>query len=199
MPDTLMDTDILRAAVQLACRAPSLHNSQPWQWVSQQHPRESATAAAADEDRLGRLRLIEEMTGGAVPHDPGMNGDVRIAFPPTGQPLSEGFLWDTVPCRPFHPLDAEYVRVSPGVQGDRAGRRGPHFAMKRVERDRSGQFRRWRSVNAGQYQQLGGVRPGWSRVVSACCERPDRPGRCVGVRERFARRGSGRMPESVRC
>jgi hypothetical protein len=33
MPDTLVDTDILRNAVQLACRAPSLHNSQPWQWV----------------------------------------------------------------------------------------------------------------------------------------------------------------------
>jgi len=34
MPDTLMDNDTLRAAVQLACRAPSLHNSQPWQWVA---------------------------------------------------------------------------------------------------------------------------------------------------------------------
>ena len=35
MPDTLVDTDILRNAVQLACRAPSLHNSQPWQWVAE--------------------------------------------------------------------------------------------------------------------------------------------------------------------
>ena len=35
MPDTLVDTDILRTAVQLACRAPSLHNSQPWQWVAE--------------------------------------------------------------------------------------------------------------------------------------------------------------------
>ena len=35
MPDTLVDTDILRAAVQLACRAPSLHNSEPWQWVAE--------------------------------------------------------------------------------------------------------------------------------------------------------------------
>jgi hypothetical protein len=33
MPDTLVDTDTLRSAVQLACRAPSLHNSQPWRWV----------------------------------------------------------------------------------------------------------------------------------------------------------------------
>ena len=35
MPDTLMDTEIFSAAVQLACRAPSLHNSQPWQWVAE--------------------------------------------------------------------------------------------------------------------------------------------------------------------
>ena len=35
MPDTLVDADLLRAAVQLACRAPSLHNSQPWQWVAE--------------------------------------------------------------------------------------------------------------------------------------------------------------------
>jgi hypothetical protein len=35
MPDTLVDVDILRAAVQLASRAPSLHNSQPWQWVAE--------------------------------------------------------------------------------------------------------------------------------------------------------------------
>jgi len=35
MQDTLIDTDILRAAVQSACRAPSLHNTQPWQWVAE--------------------------------------------------------------------------------------------------------------------------------------------------------------------
>ena len=32
MPETLVDNDVLMAAVQLACRAPSLHNSQPWHW-----------------------------------------------------------------------------------------------------------------------------------------------------------------------
>jgi hypothetical protein len=35
MPNTLVDNDVLSAAVQLACRAPSLHNSQPWQWVAE--------------------------------------------------------------------------------------------------------------------------------------------------------------------
>jgi nitroreductase len=33
MPATV-DTEVIKNAVQLACRAPSLHNSQPWQWVA---------------------------------------------------------------------------------------------------------------------------------------------------------------------
>ena len=34
MPDTMVDAEVLKDAVQLACRAPSLHNSQPWQWTA---------------------------------------------------------------------------------------------------------------------------------------------------------------------
>ena len=34
MPDTMVDAEVLKDAVHLACRAPSLHNSQPWQWVA---------------------------------------------------------------------------------------------------------------------------------------------------------------------
>ena len=33
MPATVVDTEVIRNAVRLACRAPSLHNSQPWRWV----------------------------------------------------------------------------------------------------------------------------------------------------------------------
>jgi hypothetical protein len=33
MPATTVDTEVIRDAVRLACRAPSLHNSQPWRWV----------------------------------------------------------------------------------------------------------------------------------------------------------------------
>jgi hypothetical protein len=33
MPTTIGDTGVIRDAVRLACRAPSLHNSQPWRWV----------------------------------------------------------------------------------------------------------------------------------------------------------------------
>ena len=33
MTRTTVDTEIIAKAIQLACRAPSLHNSQPWRWV----------------------------------------------------------------------------------------------------------------------------------------------------------------------
>jgi nitroreductase len=33
MTATLVEAEVIKEAVQSACRAPSLHNSQPWQWV----------------------------------------------------------------------------------------------------------------------------------------------------------------------
>lgn len=35
MLDTIVDSQVLTEAVRLACRAPSLHNSQPWRWVAE--------------------------------------------------------------------------------------------------------------------------------------------------------------------
>ena len=35
MRDTIVDTEVIRDAVRLACRAPSLHNSQPWRWIAE--------------------------------------------------------------------------------------------------------------------------------------------------------------------
>jgi hypothetical protein len=32
MRDTVVDLDVIKGAIRLACRAPSLHNSQPWRW-----------------------------------------------------------------------------------------------------------------------------------------------------------------------
>lgn len=34
MTQTMVDTAVITSAVELACRAPSLHNSQPWRWVA---------------------------------------------------------------------------------------------------------------------------------------------------------------------
>jgi hypothetical protein len=35
MPDTMVDAETITDAVRLACRAPSLHNSQPWRWIAE--------------------------------------------------------------------------------------------------------------------------------------------------------------------
>ncbi|HEU0190720.1 MAG TPA: NAD(P)H nitroreductase [Mycobacterium sp.] len=51
MPTTIVGTETIRSAVQSACRAPSLHNSQPWRWVL---------------DRDGRLQLF--LDSGRVLH-----------------------------------------------------------------------------------------------------------------------------------
>ena len=34
MTETTADIGVIARAVELACRAPSLHNSQPWRWVA---------------------------------------------------------------------------------------------------------------------------------------------------------------------
>ncbi|MDI3315257.1 MAG: NAD(P)H nitroreductase [Mycobacterium sp.] len=35
MPQTTPDIEVIKKALLLACRAPSIHNSQPWHWVSE--------------------------------------------------------------------------------------------------------------------------------------------------------------------
>ena len=50
MPATMVDTAVIRDAVRLACRAPSLHNSQPWRWVLDS----VALHLFADPDRVVR-------------------------------------------------------------------------------------------------------------------------------------------------
>ena len=46
----VVDIDVIRQAVGLACRAPSLHNSQPWRWVADG----PVLQLFADPARIGR-------------------------------------------------------------------------------------------------------------------------------------------------
>ena len=48
MRDTILDTEVIRDAVRLACRAPSLHNSQPWRWVAE----DDTVQLFLDKDRV---------------------------------------------------------------------------------------------------------------------------------------------------
>ena len=69
MTQTTPDTEIIAKAIRLACRAPSLHDSQPWRWVVG----EAAVDLFADHervvrsaDRSGREALIS--CGAALDH-----------------------------------------------------------------------------------------------------------------------------------
>src|SRR6478752_3177552 len=69
MTRTTVETEIIAKAIHLACRAPSLHNSQPWRWVVGQGvvdlfvDHERILRAA---DRSGREALIS--CGAALSH-----------------------------------------------------------------------------------------------------------------------------------
>ncbi|RDH78296.1 NAD(P)H nitroreductase [Mycolicibacterium moriokaense] len=61
MRDTTVDTEVITRAVALACRAPSLHNSQPWRWVLDGHVLQlfvDTTRAPTHTDVTGRETLI---------------------------------------------------------------------------------------------------------------------------------------------
>jgi hypothetical protein len=69
MRHTMVDSEVIKSAVQLACRAPSLHNSQPWHWVVE----DSTVQLYLDKDRVlystdhsGREALIG--CGAALDH-----------------------------------------------------------------------------------------------------------------------------------
>ncbi len=69
MRETVVDTKVIRDAVWLACRAPSLHNSQPWRWVAEGHAVQlfvDPNSAPLHTDATGRETLIG--CGAALDH-----------------------------------------------------------------------------------------------------------------------------------
>jgi hypothetical protein len=61
MPKTMLTIDGIKSAVQLACRAPSLHNSQPWRWAADHaevHLFLDPSLILGPTDRKGRQALI---------------------------------------------------------------------------------------------------------------------------------------------
>lgn len=69
MSHMMADTELITTAIELACRAPSLHNSQPWRWIAEDtrvdlflDRRQTVRSA----DRSGREALIS--CGAALDH-----------------------------------------------------------------------------------------------------------------------------------
>jgi nitroreductase len=66
---TTVDTQTLREAVYLACRAPSVHNSQPWRWVAEDGVLRlfvDRERTVPDTDRSGREAILS--CGAALDH-----------------------------------------------------------------------------------------------------------------------------------
>src|SRR5271155_2490000 len=68
MPTTVVETEVIEDAVRTACRAPSLHNSQPWQWVFNRGQLRLFLdpSRVMDTDRSAREALIS--CGAALDH-----------------------------------------------------------------------------------------------------------------------------------
>ena len=61
MPKAVVNAEVLEQALDLACRAPSLHNSQPWRWVAERgvlHLFSDPTRIGRSTDSTGREVII---------------------------------------------------------------------------------------------------------------------------------------------
>ncbi|MGE2715093.1 Acg family FMN-binding oxidoreductase [Mycolicibacterium litorale] len=102
MSDTVVESEVIRDAVQLACRAPSLHNSQPWRWVCDAtglHLFLDPSRLMDSADRSGREAVIS--CGAVLDH-------LRVALAAAG--------WDAHVDRlpdPNHPDHLATVTVTP--------------------------------------------------------------------------------------
>ncbi|MFZ0717418.1 Acg family FMN-binding oxidoreductase [Mycobacterium sp.] len=69
MTQTIADTRVIKTAVDLACRAPSLHNSQPWRWIADPTSVDlfvDPSRTITSTDRTGREAIIS--CGAALDH-----------------------------------------------------------------------------------------------------------------------------------
>ncbi|OBI40290.1 NAD(P)H nitroreductase [Mycobacterium kyorinense] len=101
MPATMVETEIIKGAVRTACRAPSLHNSQPWQWTLTSIGELQLfldSSRVLPSDRSGREAVIS--CGAALGH-------LRVAMAATGwQAIVERF---PNPNNPYHLASVHFV------------------------------------------------------------------------------------------
>ena len=124
MRDTMVSAEVIKNAVQLACRAPSLHNSQPWHWVA-----EAGTVQLyLDKDRilysadhLGREALIG--CGAALDH-------FRVAMAAAGWTANVDRFPN--PNNPLHLASIDFSPIKFVTEGHR--RRADAVLLRRTDR-----------------------------------------------------------------
>jgi len=135
MPDTLVDTDIFRAAVRLACRAPSLHNSQPWKWVAEGavlHLYLDRSRILPSTDKTGREAHIS--CGAALDH-------VRVAMSAVGWTATVNRFPD--PNNPDHLASLDFNALT--LVSDDHRRRADAILHRRTDRLPFNAPRNWES------------------------------------------------------
>ena len=134
----MVDTKVIKNAVRLACRAPSLHNSQPWHWVAE----DGAVQLYLDKDRVlystdhsGREALIS--CGAALDH-------FRVAMAAAGWRANV----DRFP-NPNNPLHLASIDFSPmEFVTDGHRRRADAVLLRRTDRLPFGEPPAWDSVES---------------------------------------------------
>jgi hypothetical protein len=124
MPTTMVETEVLKDAVALACRAPSLHNSQPWQWTADSaglHLYVDHARRLYSADKSGREALIS--CGAVLDH-------LRVAMAAAGWTAHiERF---PNPNNPDHLASIGFSPISAVTDGDR--RRADAILRRRTDR-----------------------------------------------------------------
>ena len=123
MPATTVRTEIIKDAVSLACRAPSLHNSQPWRWVADDGALQLFLdpTRVMNYDRSHREALIG--CGAALHH-------LKVAMAAGGwQHTSTGSL---IRIDPNHLASLEFTPLDHVTEGDR--HRADAILMRRSDR-----------------------------------------------------------------
>jgi hypothetical protein len=136
MPDALVDNDVVRAAVQLACRAPSLHNSQPWQWVTEGarlHLYVDHNRILYSTDKSGREALIS--CGAILDH-------LRVAMAAAGWTANVDRFPD--PNNLDHLASLDFSPMSLVTEGDRC--RADAILHRRTDRLPFAAPRNWESL-----------------------------------------------------
>ncbi|OBF93811.1 NAD(P)H nitroreductase [Mycobacterium sp. 852002-51163_SCH5372311] len=133
MPDTLLDAETVRAAVQLACRAPSLHNSQPWKWVADGeglHLYLDRSRILYSTDKSGREANIS--CGAVLDH-------LRVAIAAAGWAANTHRFPN--PNRPDHLATLDFSPISLVTDGHR--RRADAILQRRTDRLPFAEPRNW--------------------------------------------------------
>ncbi len=124
MPAAVVKAEVIEEAVRLACRAPSLHNSQPWQWVLADGGKLQLfldQTRVMLSDRSGRQALIG--CGAALDH-------LRVAMAAAGWQAQINRFPD--PDDSNHLASIKFAPLDDVTEGDR--RRAAAILLRRTDR-----------------------------------------------------------------